>query len=66
MAGYDISVGKKLLPRLLSGQKGPAKLVEAVFNQILETEPNWGQALRFPHESIYTKLLFDSIGSLMS
>jgi len=36
MAGYDVNVGKDLLPGLLSGQDGLAKLVEAVLNQILE------------------------------
>ena len=36
MAGYDVSVGKDLLPGLSSGQDGLAKLVEAVLNQILE------------------------------
>jgi len=38
MAGYDINVGKDLLPGLLSGQDGLAKLVEAVLNQILEAQ----------------------------
>ncbi|GAB1719549.1 MAG: hypothetical protein NTAFB09_12800 [Nitrosospira sp.] len=38
MAGYDVSVGKELLPGLLSGQDGLAKLVEAVLNQILEAQ----------------------------
>ena len=38
MAGYDINVGKDLLPGLLSGQNGLAKLVEAVLNQILEAQ----------------------------
>lgn len=38
MAGYDISVGKDLLPGLLSGQDGLAKLVEAVLNQVLEAQ----------------------------
>lgn len=38
MAGYDVSVGKDLLPGLLSGQDGLAKLVEAVLNQILEAQ----------------------------
>jgi len=33
MAGYDINVGRDLLPGLLSGQNGLAKLVEAVLNQ---------------------------------
>jgi len=35
MVEYDISVGRDLLPELLSGQNGLAKLVEAVLNQIL-------------------------------
>ena len=38
MAGYDVSVGKDLLPGLSSGQDGLAKLVEAVLNQILEAQ----------------------------
>ena len=38
MAGYDINVGRDLLPGLLSGQDGLAKLVEAVLNQILEAQ----------------------------
>ena len=38
MAGYDISVGKELLPGLLNGQDGLAKLLEAVLNQILEAQ----------------------------
>ena len=38
MAGYDVNVGKDLLPGLLSGQDGLAKLVEAVLNQILEAQ----------------------------
>ena len=38
MAGYDINVGKDLLPGLLSGQNGLAKLVEAVLNQILAAQ----------------------------
>jgi len=38
MAGYDINVGRDLLPGLMSGQNGLAKLVEAVLNQILEAQ----------------------------
>jgi len=38
MAGYDINVGRDLLPELLSGQNGLAKLVESVLNQILEAQ----------------------------
>ena len=38
MAGYDVTVGKDLLPNLLSGQDGLAKLVEAVLNQVLEAQ----------------------------
>ncbi len=41
MAGYELSVGKDLLPGLLSGQDGLAKLVEVVevvVNQILEAQ----------------------------
>ena len=42
MTGYEVSVGTDLLPGLLNGQDGLAKLVEAVLNQVLEaqvTEP---------------------------
>ena len=38
MAGYDVTVGRELLPGLLSGQDGLAKLVAAVLNQILEAQ----------------------------
>lgn len=38
MAGYDVTVGKELLPGLLNGQDGLAKLVEVVLNQILEAQ----------------------------
>ncbi|MBI5781373.1 MAG: transposase [Rhodocyclales bacterium] len=38
MAGYEVSVGKELLPGLLSGQDGLAKRVDAVLNQILEAQ----------------------------
>ncbi len=38
MAGYELSLGKDLLPGLLSGQDGLAKLVEAVLNQVLEAQ----------------------------
>ena len=38
MAGYDISVGKDLLPGLLGDHDGLAKLVETVLNQILEAQ----------------------------
>lgn len=38
MAGYDVNVGRDLLPGLLSGQDGLAKLVESVLNQILEAQ----------------------------
>ena len=38
MAGYDISVGKELLPGLLNGQDGLAKLLEAVLNQIRKAQ----------------------------
>lgn len=34
MAVYEVSVGRELLPGLLSGQDGLAKLVEAILNQI--------------------------------
>ena len=44
MAGYDVTVGKELLPGLLSGQDGLAKLVEAVLNRVLEAQAteSWG------------------------
>jgi len=38
MAGYELSVGRDLLPGLLAGQDGLAKLVEAVLNQIPEAQ----------------------------
>ena len=38
MAGYEINVGSELLPGLLSGQDGLAKLVEVVLNQVLEAQ----------------------------
>ena len=38
MAGYEVSVGTELLPGLLTGQDGLAKLVETVLNQILEAQ----------------------------
>ena len=38
MTDYNITVGKDLLPELLSSQDGLAKLVESVLNQILEAQ----------------------------
>lgn len=38
MAGYEINVGSELLPGLLNGQDGLAKLVETVLNQVLEAQ----------------------------
>ena len=38
MAAIDVSVSKELLPGLLGGPDGLAKLVEAVLNQILEAQ----------------------------
>ena len=38
MTDYNITVGKELLPELLSSQDGLAKLVENVLNQILEAQ----------------------------
>lgn len=38
MAGYEINVGAELLPGLLTGQDGLAKLVETVLNQVLEAQ----------------------------
>jgi len=46
MAGYDINVGRDLLPGLLSGQNGLAKLVETVLNQILEAQVAGGLGSR--------------------
>ena len=36
MTDYNITVGKELLPELLSSQDGLAKLIESVLNQVLE------------------------------
>jgi len=38
MAEYEINVGSELLPGLLNGPNGLAKLVESVLNQILEAQ----------------------------
>lgn len=38
MTDYNITIGKDLLPELLSGQDGLAKLIEGVLNQILEAQ----------------------------
>ena len=38
MTDYNITVGKDLLPELLSNQDGLAKLVEGVLNQVLEAQ----------------------------
>ncbi|MBI4739955.1 MAG: transposase, partial [Betaproteobacteria bacterium] len=38
MAGYEISVGSDLLPGLLNGQDGLAKLVETVLDRVLEAQ----------------------------
>ena len=38
MAGYDVTVGKDLLPGLLSGENGLAQLIENVLNQVLEAQ----------------------------
>jgi len=38
MAGYEVSVGQELLPGLLTGKDGLAKLVETVLNQVLEAQ----------------------------
>lgn len=38
MAAIDVSVSKELLPGLLGGQDGLAKLVETVLNQILQAQ----------------------------
>ena len=46
MAGYDINVGRDLLPGLLNGQNGLAKLVETVLNPFLGCPPpEWGVIL---------------------
>ena len=38
MTDYNITVGKELLPELLSGQDGLANLIERVLNQALEAQ----------------------------
>lgn len=38
MAEYNITVEKDLLPGLLNGQEGLAKLIESVLNQVLEAQ----------------------------
>ena len=38
MTDYNVTVGKELLPELLSGEDGLAKLIESVLNQVLEAE----------------------------
>lgn len=38
MTDYNITVGKELLPELLSGQDGLARLIESVLNQVLEAQ----------------------------
>lgn len=38
MTDYNVTVGKELLPELLSSQNGLAKLVEGILNQILEAQ----------------------------
>ena len=38
MTGYEVNVGAGLLPGLLGGQDGLAKLVETVLNQILQAQ----------------------------
>lgn len=38
MTGYEINVGSELLPGLLNGPNGLAKLVETVLNQVLEAQ----------------------------
>lgn len=40
MTDYNITVGKELLPELLSNHNGLAKLIEGVLNQILEAQVN--------------------------
>lgn len=49
MTDYNITVGKDLLPELLSSQDGLAKLVEGVLNQILEA-PNSRNIMRDHHK----------------
>jgi hypothetical protein len=38
MAGYEVIVGTELLPGLLNGPDGLARLVETVLNQVLEAQ----------------------------
>lgn len=37
MTDYNVTVGKELLPELLSGQDGLAKLIKSVLNVKLQT-----------------------------
>ncbi len=38
MTDYNVTVGKELLPELLSGQDGLAKLIESVLNKVLDAQ----------------------------
>jgi len=38
MTDYNVTVGKELLPELLSGQDGLARLIESVLNQVVEAQ----------------------------
>ena len=50
MTDYNVTVGKDLLPELLSSQNGLAKLVEGILNQILEAQVTESLgAARIPH-----------------
>ena len=48
MTDYNVTVGKELLPELLSEQDGLAKLIESVLNQVLDVDgANYGRVKRF-------------------
>ncbi len=49
MAGYEVNVGADLLPGLLGGQDGLAKLVETVLNQVLQAQVSEALCAQ-PHE----------------
>jgi len=44
MAGFKVSIGRDLLPRMLNGQDGLAKLMESVLNQKLRRAHRDGRA----------------------
>lgn len=38
MTDYNVTVGKELVPEILSSQDGLSKLIESVLNQVLEAQ----------------------------